>query len=229
VGGLLPIFTDLGGKGYKKKKWIRSGGILPLCTFERGQASGGRIPPLRKSWAEGFEQPPDFVVNLRRIGHRLGDFPAQKFAITFAQAMGSHLDRPFRHVELGGDFGMGDIRLTREIDLEAIEKHLFVVGDVFRAQGRKHLVEKGEGPLAFEESFRRPGVAGFAGIARIAGAEIQGQGNDAAAVFLGTGFIPFVGEEIFESGEEKTAKSATFLLSGSQNVFFKKAGEEFLG
>ena len=55
------------------------------------------LSPLRKH----FDQVPQFVINVGRIGNGLGQFGADEFAEAFAEAVNCDFDRAFVHIELG--------------------------------------------------------------------------------------------------------------------------------
>src|SRR2546428_1236391 len=103
-----------------------------------------------------------------------------------------------------------------------------MAGGVSAPRGGKRVVAVRRSPLPFEQGFGRCVLGQFTLIARFRRV-INGEEGFSTAAFLGVFTVPFVGQETFEHGQQKGAKSTTLPGHVRKEVLLQQASEELLG
>ncbi len=91
------------------------------------------------------------------------------------------------------------------------------------------LGEQGHGPLAVERLVGT-GLGGGGDLElRVGGLPVKRQGRHAAAAFLAPGFVPFVGEKMFQRRQQEGAETAALGAQAGEIIFPQEPREKFLG
>jgi hypothetical protein len=157
------------------------------------------------------------------VGEGLGDFLAEELAVTFPEPVNCGAEGAFGKVEVGCGEGVWDgPGGDGEERFHGLEERAFAGGVAFITQPGDDPFKESEGPFAVEETVGGSGVGGFELVAELGILPIEREMGGGAAAFLALGLVPFVGEEVFEAGEEEGAK----LTPLGVEVFEVVPGEE---
>src|SRR5206468_7899438 len=83
-------------------------------------------------------------------------------------------------------------------------------------------------PAAFEDFFRRQGQCRILALASLDEVLVKGNEPDTTAPALSPLTVPFIGQKMFERGEEEGAEAPAFAVHVLEVVHFQKALEETL-
>lgn len=142
--------------------------------------------------------------------------------------MDGNFEGAFGGVHLAGEGGVGDFGLAEEEGLEEFEVFGAAVAEELAAQVFDDAVEDGEHPAALEDALGGFLGGGFALVALFAGGEFEGD-EEAAAAFLRALAVLFVGDEVFQRGQDEGAKAAFGGVGAVEVAAFQEAEEELLG
>ena len=166
---------------------------------------------------------PQFGVDLRGVGHGVGDFLAKNRAKAPAKPMKRDAEGGFGKTETGGEVGVGRIVSTAgQGGGNRVEPGGAIGGDVLGAKPGGGGVEESEGPGSViggvgSEARGRVGGEGVGGVVGV---------GDAAAAFACAGTGAFVGEVVFEGCEEPGAKATPVGAGGAEGVASQQRGEK---
>ena len=90
--------------------------------------------------------------------------------------------------------------------LQALEQFALDRIGEFLSEPGQHLVEQRHCPAMLENSLRTALVHGFEPIPLLGFLRVERKNRASAAALLGIGAVPFVGQEVFERGEQKGAE-----------------------
>src|ERR1051325_1182397 len=203
--------------------------IIFLPSLSERFSAHGYKEFSRQESAQDREKIVNPLIDLRGAGDRAGDFAAQQFAIALAEAVHRHFYRAFRHAEFLRDFG---VRLRfarpRQARLQFVEHRAFAFMNEFTAQFREHAIQQHQRPAALEQFIGAQLVGRFEPIALLGLLFVKRNEMLPAAPFGGPRLVPFVGQEMFETRQQKRTEPAFVRRDFTEVIARQKTREKFL-
>lgn len=177
---------------------------------------------------------PNLIIDLRRIGHRLGDFIAEKAAVTLPEAV----HEPF-HGRLGHSESMRERRIRYVLALrtqaraQRFKSAQPSLAFAFLAQTPQRLFDHGRRPPQIEKALSGPGFHGLGRDRklrrRFRHPVIPGDELDVAAPLARMAFLRRIVQEVLERLEQERAEPAPGGIGVLKPITFEHHDKKILG
>src|SRR5262245_20082745 len=172
----------------------------------------------------------DFIIDIFRTRDRLRNLLGKQFTVALTEPVDGGLRGRFRKTNTFCGVRVGNFPAIAEEELfEPIEPSAAAPSVKLLAQTSQYCFKHRLRPAPLVELIRRGGVRWQELISCFGAIDVfQRKELLPATTFLAIRSIPFVGEVILQSREQKSAEPSAFAISRSDQIFFQKPCEKTL-